>query len=131
MHRPSLDEGCKFAKTLCADWAVDAVLPSSLAARGDIGALLRVPVLRRENTSPPSLNLQNFFLTQKGAEVMIPTDVVYETANEFLSRYPTATTIELIFTVIVTDATGASASGMTRVSLLPNKLVSAYIRPAS
>ncbi|XP_026191377.1 uncharacterized protein LOC34621456 [Cyclospora cayetanensis] len=70
-----------------------------------------------KNTGPASLNLQNFLLNLRDGEVMIPRDVVYSAATEFISRYPGAKSIELEFSVTVTDTTGATDTASGKVDL--------------
>lgn len=65
----------------------------------------------RKNKGRASLNLQNFLLTANEEEITIPRDVVYAAANEYISRNLGISSIDLQFSVTVTDVNGETATG--------------------
>lgn len=71
----------------------------------------------RKNTGHASLNLQNFLLTANAEEITIPRDVVYAAANEYISRNLGISSIDLEFSVTVTDVNGETATGNTALLL--------------
>ncbi|KAL8454372.1 hypothetical protein Emag_001399 [Eimeria magna] len=70
----------------------------------------------RINVDPPSLSLKSFLATQSGAEVVIPTQAVYQAANDYLSRNPMATAADFTFGVTVTDAAGSTNTVNSTIS---------------
>ncbi|CDJ38491.1 hypothetical protein, conserved [Eimeria tenella] len=81
---------------------------------------LTAQLLRRllqKNKGRASLNLQNFLLTANEEEITIPRDVVYAAANEYISRNLGISSIDLQFSVTVTDVNGETATGTLKLSL--------------
>lgn len=65
----------------------------------------------RSVVSPVTVVLRQFLQKQTGATVEIPTDVVYETANDLLSRHPTLQTQKITFSVVAVYENGESKPG--------------------
>ncbi|KAL8270358.1 hypothetical protein Esti_005716 [Eimeria stiedai] len=60
---------------------------------------------------------KSFLASQNGAEVVIPTEAVYQAANDYLSRNPLAKSADFTFGITVTDITGATDTAETKVKI--------------
>ncbi|KAL8448652.1 hypothetical protein Emed_003653 [Eimeria media] len=69
------------------------------------------------NVDPPSLSLKSFLAKQSEAEVVIPTDAMYQAANDYLSRNPLATTADFTFGVTVADVFGSTSTAEKKVKI--------------
>ncbi|KAL8434819.1 hypothetical protein ACSSS7_002956 [Eimeria intestinalis] len=74
------------------------------------------------NVEPPSLSFKSFLAKQDKAEVVIPSEAVYQAATEYLSRNPLDTLAPFTFGIAVTDAMGFTSTGLPPVALFTAKI---------